>query len=151
MQDILPTEIRFMGTHPMFGPDSAGKGVTGFPIVVCPQRVPGIDAAFWTARFEEWGLRVLTMGPDEHDHQVAFTQGVTHFIGRVLGDLDLQLHPLSTLGFRKMLEVIEQTCNDPWQLFVDLQKLNPYTEEMRKRLRDSFMRIVMELEDSRYT
>ena len=82
------------------------------------------------------------MSADQHDHQVAFTQGVTHFIGRVLDEMDLHLHPLSTLGFRKILDVMEQTCNDPWQLFLDLQRMNPYTGEMREKLNQSFIKIM---------
>ncbi len=27
--------------------------------------------------------------------------------------------------------VVEQTCNDPLQLFADLQRYNPYTKQMR--------------------
>ena len=37
---------------------------------------------------------------------------------------------INTLGFNDLLGVIEQTCNDSWDLFRDLQKYNPYTGEM---------------------
>ena len=37
---------------------------------------------------------------------------------------------INTLGFNDLLAVIEQTCNDSWDLFRDLQKYNPYTNEM---------------------
>ncbi len=147
MEKYLPGGVNILATHPMFGPDSASGGVAGFPIVVCPVRVSDSDLSFWVRNFEEFGLQVLQMSADEHDHQVAYTQGITHFIGRVLEDLNLTLHPLSTLGFRKILEVMEQTCNDPWQLFIDLQKLNPYTGEMREELRDSFSKIITKLEN----
>jgi len=33
-----------------------------------------------------------------------------------------------------LLGVIEQTCNDSWDLFKDLQKYNPYTNEMIDKL-----------------
>ncbi len=65
------------------------------------------------------------MTPDEHDREAAFTQGVAHYIGRVLSDLGIQRSPIGTVGYNKLLEIVEQTCNDPWQLFLDLQRYNP--------------------------
>ena len=41
------------------------------------------------------------------------------------------------MGYNKLLEIVEQTCNDPWQLFLDLQRYNPHTREMRARLEKS--------------
>ncbi len=86
------------------------------------------------------------MTPRQHDREAAFTQGITHFVGRVLDDLNLEESSMATLGYRKLLEIREQTCNDPWQLFLDLQRLNPYTEEMRQSLGRSLMRILEQLE-----
>lgn len=142
MQEILPAEVSIMGTHPMFGPDSARSGVHGLPLILSPVRVPETAVAEWTGTFENMGLAVHRMTAEEHDREAAYTQGVTHFIGRVLRDLDLKPSPISTLGYKRLLEVMEQTCNDPWQLFVDLQRFNPYTGEMRKSLQSSVERIV---------
>jgi hypothetical protein len=48
----------------------------------------------------------------------------------------MKLEPaaVSSLGYKKLLEIIEQTCNDSWQLFLDLQRFNPYTPAMRQKL-----------------
>ena len=70
------------------------------------------------------------MTPDEHDRMAASSQGITHFIGRVLKDSGVRSTDINTLGFNGLLSVIEQTCNDSWDLFKDLQKFNPYTNEM---------------------
>jgi prephenate dehydrogenase len=80
------------------------------------------------------GLSVAVMDPDEHDRQAAFTQGVTHYLGRVLKDLGVGPSVIATVGYRRLLDIVEQTCNDPWQLFLDLQRYNPHTREMRERL-----------------
>ena len=77
----------------------------------------------------------------------ANSQGVTHYMGRVLGEMDLRPTPIDTQGFKILLSVIEQTCNDPWQLFVDLQRYNPFTAAMRARLHDSLARIMGTLEE----
>jgi hypothetical protein len=38
---------------------------------------------------------------------------------------------------------MEQTCNDPIQLFYDLQRYNPYAKQMRMGLRGA-IEVVME-------
>jgi hypothetical protein len=62
--------------------------------------------------------------------------------------MELRGSEIGTLGYRRILQVIEQTCNDPWQLFLDLQRYNPYTREMRERLRTSLTRVLEKLESS---
>jgi hypothetical protein len=37
---------------------------------------------------------------------------------------------------------VEQTCNDPMQLFLDLQRFNPHTREMRARLEKSLQAVM---------
>ena len=100
-------------------------------MILCPARVADRDAERWREFFSSLGLAVSVMTPDEHDREAAFTQGVAHYIGRVLSDLGVQRSAIGTVGYNKLLEIVEQTCNDPWQLFLDLQRYNPYTREMR--------------------
>jgi prephenate dehydrogenase len=126
----------------MFGPDSVGNGLNDLPFIMCDVRSTEDEFNFWQEKFRGFGFSLHVMTPEEHDREAAFTQGITHFIGRVLKDLDLKESPIATLGYRKLLEVMEQTCNDPWQLFIDLQQKNPYTGEMRRELKKSLDRIL---------
>lgn len=142
MDETVPEGVNVLGTHPMFGPDSVRNGWEGLPLVLCPVRLGRETLRRWKDIFSGFGLRVIVMTADEHDHQAAYSQGVTHFIGRVLDDLGIDEAELATLGYRKILEVKQQTCNDPWQLFLDLQRYNPYTEEMRRRLNGSLERVM---------
>jgi prephenate dehydrogenase len=137
MEKILPSPVKILATHPMFGPDSAHGGVEGLPLILSPVRVAGETTAEWKAFFASLGLRVLEMKPEEHDRQAAFTQGLTHYLGRVLADLSLEDSPIASMGYRKLLEIIEQTCNDSQQLFIDLQRYNPYTRRMRTALAEA--------------
>jgi prephenate dehydrogenase len=146
MERYAAAGVEILATHPMFGPDSARNGFHGLPMVLCPVRIGNQRLAKWKSFFQELGLKVMIMTPQEHDREAAFTQGITHFVGRVLADLNLEASSIATLGYRKLLEIREQTCNDPWQLFLDLQRFNPYTEEMRQRLNQSLMRILEQLE-----
>jgi prephenate dehydrogenase len=142
MRRELPEETGILATHPMFGPDSAGQGVAGLPLIYWPERLDEERTAFWVDWFDELGLRTIRMSPDEHDHEAAYTQGITHFIGRVLDDLSVRPSSIGTVGYQKILDVVEQTCNDPVQLFLDLQRFNPYTTEMRAKLKASLERVL---------
>ena len=136
----------YLLTHPMFGPDSARGGVAGLPIILSGGTVAESEYEVWLETFGDLGLRVIEMSADDHDREAAFTQGITHFVGRVLADLELSESRIATLGYRKLLEVMEQTCNDPYTLFVDLQRYNPFTSQMRSQLQESLTRIMASLE-----
>jgi prephenate dehydrogenase len=147
MDELLPPEVKILATHPMFGPDSASGGVEGLPMILHPVRLDSSELAQWRLFFEQMGLSVQLMEPELHDRQAAFTQGLTHYLGRVLAELELEPSRVASLGYRKLLEIIEQTCNDSWQLFYDLQQYNPYTREMRDRLAASLSRVKMRLDE----
>jgi prephenate dehydrogenase len=137
MKSILPREVSILGTHPMFGPDSARQGVDGLPMILCPVRIDEPALRLWESFFSSLGLSVSVMAAADHDREAAFTQGIAHYIGRVLKDLGVRESAIATMGYRKLLDIVEQTCNDPWQLFLDLQRFNPYTREMRLKLKKS--------------
>ena len=135
MQKILPQSMGIIATHPMFGPDSGRNGVEGLPIVFHTLRDINGCGSLWDGIFTDMKLDLHRMTPDDHDKEAAFTQGITHFVGRVLNELELKDSPIATLGYKKLQEIVEQTCNDPVQLFHDLQIYNPHTGEMRVRLK----------------
>ncbi|HTP60380.1 MAG TPA: hypothetical protein VMM82_15770, partial [Spirochaetia bacterium] len=67
---------------------------------------------------------------------------------RVLSDFGVHRSSIGTVGFNKLLEIVEQTCNDPWQLFLDLQRYNPHTREMRSRLSRSLHSVMRAIDES---
>lgn len=142
MLNLLPVNVDIIGTHPMFGPDSGRNGIAGLPIVVSDVRVDRKKYKEWINIFNKMNLCVIEMTPDQHDREAAYTQGITHFIGRTLSDLHLRGSSISTTGYNSLLEIIKQTCNDEYQLFLDLQKYNSYTSLMRKDLKHSLHKIL---------
>jgi prephenate dehydrogenase len=138
-------DLTLVATHPMFGPDSAARGVQGLPMVVWRLSGSAQVYAEWTEYFRSLGIRTVEMEPAEHDRLAAYSQGITHYIGRVLDRLDLQATPIDTEGFRILRTLVAQTCNDSWELFQDLQKYNPYTHEMRLRLQAALDEVYREL------
>ncbi len=137
MERLLPAHADIIACHPMFGPDSAGERTDPLPVITWPIRDKRGRYAAVQHLFRRLNMRVVEMAPDKHDREAAFSQGVTHFLGRILKEMDLQASSIATLGYTRLLQVMEQTCNDPLQLFRDLQRYNPYTRDMRRRFADA--------------
>lgn len=121
-------------THPMFGPDSSKDGFENLPIIIDRSMTDDANFEFWKDYFRSKKLKVIEMSAKDHDKMAASSQGVTHFIGRLLDAYNFEKTPIDSLGTKKLLEIVEQTSNDTWQLFTDLQHFNPYTKQMRIRL-----------------
>lgn len=128
------TGARSLLTHPLFGPDSSKNGFVGLPLVLDRSSAAKDEYESWKQYFVKKGLKVFEMSATEHDKMVVDSQGLTHFVGRLLAEMDIHPSPIDTLGAKKLQEVVEQTCNDTWELFSNLQTYNKYTKQMRLRL-----------------
>lgn len=146
LEEHLPASVQALLTHPMFGPDTVKKqGLAGLRIVMNPFRISDEDYKFWKEYFEGKKLNVIELSSEEHDAMAAESQGLAHFVGRVLEDFGMESTPIDTLGAQKLHEVKDLASNDTWQLFVDLQTRNPYTRAMRIRLADAQTKIFNQL------
>lgn len=130
------SKTQAMLTHPMFGPDSSREGFVGLPMIIDQFMADNSNFNFWKNLFASKKLNVLEMSARDHDRLAANSQGLTHFIGRLLEAYGLEPTSIDSLGTKKLLEVKGQTCNDTWQLFTNLQHYNPYTKRMRIKLGD---------------
>lgn len=142
-EKFLPENQETLLTHPMFGPDSvrANGGFKDLPIMLDKFRTSHEAYEFWKEYFAQKGLRVIEMTADQHDQAAARSQGVAHFVGRVLEDFKMEPTPIDTLGAKKLVEIKNLAAQDSWQLFTDLQNKNPYTKKMRVDLGASVERI----------
>ena len=143
MQRQLPATISIIATHPLFGPDSYFQEHQN-RIMMYPVQHTETSYPLWKDYFTRKNLHIIEMTPDAHDRFAARTQGITHLLGRMLQQMNIGSTPIDTLGFERLLAIMNQTCNDSWDLFYDLQKFNPYThplideiEETLKKLRES--------------
>jgi prephenate dehydrogenase len=141
MRRILPRSVQILGTHPLFGPDSAANGIRGHRIVLCPVRVNPAARAQIRRFLSSQGLLVFESGAREHDAQMAYTLVLTHFIGRGLLATRARQGRFDTPGYRKFLEVMETVRHDTGQLFRDMNRYNPYAQAMRARLLRSLRKI----------
>ena len=142
MKENIPSDRTIIATHPMFGPDSGRNGVKGLPLVMCPVSPVGKGYEEMKSFFLSMGLDVLEMSAEKHDEEAAYSQGVTHFVGRTLSQMGMKPTPIATQGYRNLMTIVEQTCNDPIQLFYDLQRYNPYAKEMRLSLQVAIEKVL---------
>lgn len=141
----LTTETKALLSHPMFGPDSSKDGFVGLSIVLDKFTATSSQYQFWKEYFENKGLQTIEMSYENHDKMAAKSQGLTHFIGRLLQSYPLKETSMDSPATKKLLEVTKQTNNDSWQLFEDLQHYNPYTKHMRIRLGATYDQIYNKL------
>ncbi len=136
MQKVFSNHQPLIATHPLFGPDSVKKngGLSGHKIVVCPVRYNDTQLNQLITILKKMGLVLFITMAAEHDKQMATSQGLIHFIGRGLEALELTEQELATPDFIALLSINKMVINDTWQLFLDMHKYNPYTQEIRRKL-----------------
>ena len=134
MENNLSENIGIIATHPMFGPDSFISN-NRLKMMMNNTRDAHDQFNFWRQFFTDQGIDVMEMSPDQHDRMAAQTQGVTHFLGRMLKEYGIRKTTIDTQGFRDLLDLVDQTCNDTWELYTDLQLYNPYTDDMIDKLK----------------
>lgn len=132
MQDLLPEDAEILGTHPMFGPDSAADSLQGRKIVLCRVRVAAERYEKIRRYLASRGLAVIETSAVEHDRQIAVSLALTHFIGRALAGMGAKPQDIDTEGYRRLLRILEVVENDTWQLFEDMNRFNPYAEKTRQ-------------------
>ncbi len=126
MQQYLPSNVDIIATHPLFGPDSVQQESLKWVLHSVRDQYQRFDA--WQTYFKKRCWQTISMTPEEHDQYAARTQAITHFIGRSLKASGAAASPIDTLGYQKLLQVMEQTCHDSVDLFHDLIQYNPYAK-----------------------
>ena len=129
MEKYLPKNIGYIATHPLFGPDSFNLNKNLKMTMYAEKDIYKVYN-FWKEFFSGQGIEIINMNPKIHDKLAANSQGLTHFIGRTLMNFGAKRTNIDTEGYRNLLNLMEQTCNDTQQLYNDLQKYNPYTKKM---------------------
>lgn len=132
MKENLSNDIQILGTHPMFGPDSAEDTLFGQKIVLCPVRINETLYKNIKSFLNSKGLKVIETSPSEHDQQISKSLVLSHFIGQALIEIDAQRLQIETLGYKRLMKILKTVENDSWQLFEDMNRYNPYSKNTRK-------------------
>lgn len=140
--------VTIWSTHPMFGPDSTKSGFGGLVWVSCEDGVDSEKIDPYTTHIKKMGLRVVKTSCALHDEMAARTQGLTHFIGRFLDELQIAPTAIDTVGYKRLMAVRDQTCNDTWELFCDLQYFNRFSDEVHQHLLDAVFTVLSRFLDT---
>ncbi|KAJ8434991.1 hypothetical protein Cgig2_027834 [Carnegiea gigantea] len=147
---LLPPDFDILCTHPMFGPDSGKAGWGGLPFVFDKVRV-GSDPARITrveaflGVFRAAGCRMVEMSCAEHDRYAAGSQFITHMMGRVLEKLGLGNTPINTKGYESLLNLVDNTARDSFELFYGLFLYNKNAMEQLERMDWAFEMVKKQL------
>ena len=139
MLDNLSNQTDIIATHPLFGPDSLKDSGSVMTMESVRNTFGRYD--FWKNYFESQNILIEEISAEEHDMMAARSQGLTHFVGRVIDDFGTNQTRIDTEGYKALHKLVNQTCNDTWELFEDIQNFNPFTEKMISELNESFEKI----------
>ena len=139
MLDNLSNETDIIATHPLFGPDSLKDSGSVMTMESVRNTIGRYN--FWKNYFESQNILIEEISAEEHDMMAARSQGLTHFVGRVIDDFGTNQTRIDTEGYKALHKLVNQTCNDTWELFEDIQNFNPFTEKMSLELNESFEKI----------
>jgi prephenate dehydrogenase len=150
MADGLPAYVEIVGTHPLFGPQSARNGIAGLKIAVCPIRGKAVwrVAAFLRGAL---GLRVLLTSPREHDREAATVQGLTHLIAQVLMRMEPLPTRMTTASFDMLMRAVDMVRYDAPALFLAIEKANPYAAAVREEFFQLADELRASLNDGRHS
>ncbi len=128
----LPEHVEIIGSHPLFGPQSAKDGVAGHRIAWCPVRgsSAGRIAAFLHHVLK---LDVIRTTPDAHDRQMAVVQGLTHLIAKVLVRMEPLPSRMTTKSFDLILQATDMVRHDAPAVYEAIERANPHAAVVRER------------------
>jgi arogenate dehydrogenase (NADP+) len=127
----------------MYGPDSGKYSWQNLPFVYERVRILQKERCeTFLQIFEVEGCKMVELSCEAHDAYAAGSQFITHFTGRMLGELKadhkLSSTPINTKGFEKLLELVDNTCRDSFDLFYALYKYNNNASEQVMTAKSSF-------------
>lgn len=130
-----------IAAHPLFGPDSAKRGFKDHKMVLCPLSITDKNFNKIKKIFTKLGIEIILSTPKQHDIMMAKSQALVHFIGRGLKDIKPQT--IATPDYYNLLTMMDKVTNDTWELFYDMQNLNPYADKERQK----FIKNILSLEN----
>lgn len=95
--------------------------------------------------WEEEGCRMVPMSCKAHDAYAANSQFITHLMGRILGNQGLSVTPIDTKGFESVLQLVDSTTADSFDLFYGLYKYNQNSMRTIQGLQNAMEDVVANL------
>ena len=135
MAEILPPSVGRVGTHPLFGPESApNRSVVGQRIVLCQAEGHQSAARSVEVVARRMGLEPLRLDPETHDREMAKSQALVFLLARALSAAGLEGSEFGTPSERRVWSALHLTSADTDELYEDILRLNPFAPESARAL-----------------
>lgn len=138
LDELLSETCEIIGTHPLFGPTSVREngGISGLKCAFCPVRASQETIAEVNAFLSDvLKLKVIELSPEEHDKQMAYAQGLSHYIARVMDIMQIPECELSTLAYDDLYDMKMVQAKDSWELFESIMNENPFAREINAQFK----------------
>ena len=112
---------------------------------VCPARISEGNYRGIRDFLRRLELVLVETTPEEHDRQMALGQAIFHLIAQAMGRLDWGVKPLSTPGPEAFYRLVKTVQRDTPQLFLDMERENPFAAEYRQLFINEILAIDREL------
>ncbi len=148
MADILPDHVDIVATHPIFGPQSGKNGIEGLPISLMNIRGERLnDVETFCA--QALHLKTIITTPEQHDQEMAYVQGLTHSIARILRNMNIPELQQTTQTYDYLLKMANLIKNDSEELFQAIQTDNPYVRDITQRFFDEATQLEKSLQQAK--
>lgn len=109
---------------------------------MCPVRVPNEKFSSIKQLLQiDLKLEVLERTPEQHDHEMAYVQGLSHYIGRVMDCMQIPESELATLAYEDLLDMKKIQGGDSWDLYASIMLQNPYAAEVNAQFKQACERL----------
>jgi chorismate mutase/prephenate dehydrogenase len=142
--------LRFCSIHPMFGPGA--RTLSDKVICVCDcgdAEATGRVAGF----FRDTAATLVTLSLEEHDEVMSYVLGLSHIINiifaGVLSSGGRSFESLNRIGsttFHSQMITTATVIRENPELYYFIQRLNPFTPQVARRLREVTERLTSEVE-----
>ncbi|KAL3653433.1 ATP-binding cassette transporter CGR1 [Castilleja foliolosa] len=147
MLQLLPHDSDVLCTHPMFGPESGKDGWNNLSFMYDKVRITNeATCSKFLNIFATEGCKMMEMSCEEHDRLSSRSQFLTHTIGRVLAEMEIESTPIDTKGFQKLLQVSESASRDSFDLFSGLFIHNRFAKQQLRNLELAFETVKQQLD-----
>ena len=149
MLATLPTTVNIIGSHPLFGPQSARDSIEGHNIALCPVRGQKVFRIISNFLRRKLRLNVHITTAESHDQEAAVVQGVTHMIAKVLSRMGPMPTTLTTASFERLMQATDMVRYDAASVFQAIERENPYAAQVRDRFFKLADEVRRELDDEK--
>ena len=132
---------------PLTSINYSGKfGWQGLPFLYEKTRVMDVDRCDrFLKLWEMERCKMIEMSCEQHDEYAANSQFITHLTGRILWQQNLAPTPIDTKGFQTVLNLVDNTCKDSFDLFFGLYFYNKYAGIQLQKIREALAQVERQL------